>query len=75
MLGNITKIIEKQQWGEICLNKCQNSFFYSDKSMWYWDFPGGPEVKNLPSNAGDLGLIPGQRTKIPPALWQLYLCY
>ena len=29
------------------------------------DFPGGPVVKNLPSNAGDVGLIPGQGTKIP----------
>ena len=28
------------------------------------DFPGGPVVKNLPSNAGDTGLIPGQGTKI-----------
>ena len=24
-----------------------------------WDFSGGPVVKNLPSNAGDMGLIPG----------------
>ena len=23
------------------------------------DFPAGPLVKNLPSNAGDMGLIPG----------------
>ena len=23
------------------------------------DFPSGPVVKNLPANAGDLGLIPG----------------
>ena len=22
-------------------------------------FPGGPVVKNLPANAGDLGLVPG----------------
>ena len=35
-----------------------------------WDFPGGPVVKNPPSNAGDAGSIPGQRTKIPPALGQ-----
>ena len=34
-------------------------------------FPGGPMVKNLPCNAGDLGLIPGQRTKIPHATEQL----
>ena len=29
------------------------------------DFPGGPVVKNLPSNAGDAGSIPCQETKIP----------
>ena len=23
------------------------------------DFPGGPVVKNLPANAGDVSLIPG----------------
>ena len=31
------------------------------------DFPGGPVVKNLSSNAGDVGLISGQGTKIPHA--------
>ena len=25
-----------------------------------WDFPGGPEVKNLPCNAGDSGSIRDQ---------------
>ena len=38
------------------------------------DFPGGPVVKNLSSNAGDVGLIPGWGTKIPHALGQLILC-
>ena len=28
------------------------------------DFPGGPGVKNPPSSAGDVSLIPGQGTKI-----------
>ena len=37
------------------------------------DFPGGPVVKNLPSNAGDTGSIPGQGTKIPHAVGQLSL--
>ena len=32
------------------------------------NFAGGPVVKNLPSNTGDTGLIPGQGTKIPPAV-------
>ena len=31
------------------------------------DFPGGPGVKTLPSNAEGVGLIPGQGTKIPHA--------
>ena len=35
------------------------------------DFPGGPEVKNLPCNAGDTGLISGGGTKIPHAMRHL----
>ena len=35
------------------------------------DFPGGPEVRNLPCNEGDMGLIPGWGTKIPHATEQL----
>ena len=38
------------------------------------DFPGGPVVKNLPSNAGDTGSIPGRGAKIPRAAGQLSLC-
>ena len=37
----------------------------------YKDFSGGPEVKNLPTNAGDTGLIPSPRPKIPHAMEQL----
>ena len=33
------------------------------------DFPGGSLVKTLPSNAGDVSSIPGQRVKIPHACW------
>ena len=35
------------------------------------EFPHGPVVKNLPSNGGDAGSIPGQGTKIPHAMRQL----
>ena len=35
------------------------------------DFPAGPVVKNPPSNAGHVGSIPGQGTKIPHATGQL----
>ena len=37
------------------------------------DFPGGPAVKNPPSNAGGAGLTPGQGTKVPHATGQLSL--
>ena len=39
----------------------------------YEDFPGGPVVKNPPSNVGDKGSIPGRGTKIPHAVEQLSL--
>ena len=35
------------------------------------EFPHGPVVKNLPSNGGDAGSIPGQGPKIPHAMRQL----
>ena len=35
------------------------------------DFPGGAVVKNPPSNAGDVGSIPGRGTKIQHAAGQL----
>ena len=34
-----------------------------------WDLAGGKVVKNSPSNAGVVDLIPGQRAKIPQTLW------
>ena len=33
--------------------------FFKQVSSYYWGFPGGTVVKNLPANAGDLGSIPG----------------
>ena len=38
------------------------------------DFPGGPVVKNPPCNAGDVGSIPGQGTKISHVAGQLSPC-
>ncbi|KAI4568734.1 hypothetical protein MJG53_014352 [Ovis ammon polii x Ovis aries] len=38
------------------------------------DFPGGPVVKNLPCNAGDVGSILGQGTEIPYSSEQLNQC-
>ena len=33
------------------------------------DFPGGPMVESLPTNAGDAGSIPYGGTKTPQAKW------
>ena len=44
---------------------CNSNYFF--KSTTSWDFPGGALVKNLPCNAGDMGLILGQGTDIPNA--------
>ena len=38
------------------------------------NFPGGPVVKNLSCNAGNLGRIPAGGTKIPHAVEQRSLC-
>ena len=35
------------------------------------DFPGGPMIQNPPSNAGNVGSIPCQETKMPHAEGQL----
>ena len=35
---------------------------------------GGPVFKNPSSNLGDMGLIPGQGTKVPCVVGQLSLC-
>ena len=39
--------------------------FKLGKSLKVGDFPGGPVVKNPSCNAGDMGSVPGQGTKIP----------
>ena len=33
--------------------------------VFFRDFPGGPEIKNSPSNARDAGSIPGPKSKNP----------
>ena len=46
-------------------------FTITSKRIKYQDFPGGPVIKNPPSNAGDVGSIPGQEAKIPHATGQI----
>ena len=46
-------------------------FLFKKKKISLWDFPHGLAVKNPPWNAGDMGSIPGQETKIPHVMDQL----
>ena len=46
----------------------------SMKNLYLGDFPGCPVVKKSPCDAGDAGLIPGWRAKIPHASKQLSPC-
>ena len=46
----------------------------SFQKIMFWNFPGGSGVKNPPSNAGDIGSIPGWEIRIPPAPVQLNPC-
>ena len=46
---------------------CFSTRLYCHLKQEWQDFPGGPVVKNPPSNVGDAGSIPGQGTKIPHA--------
>ena len=62
-----TLLLDKRLIGSQTLR--QLPLNYADR-----DFPGGPVVKNLTSNVGDMDLILGQGTKISYAAGQLSLC-
>ena len=59
--------------------RSQTIIFVGLKARWTfkrhsWDFPGGPVVKNPPTNAGNVGSIPGPGTEIPRVTGQLSPC-
>ena len=45
-----------------------NKWEIRDESNKYWDCPGGPVFKTLPSSVGGVGLIPDWGSKILHAL-------
>ena len=51
------------------MQRQKNPLLKNEESQ--WDFPGGPVVRNLPSNAKDTGLTPCQGPKVPHAAGQL----
>ena len=40
--------------------------YFEEDNCLSWDFPGGPVVKNLPADAGDMDPIPGPRRPTVP---------
>ena len=53
-----------QEWVDVTEQCLAQGVMYEVEAR---NFPGGPVVKNPPSNAGDKGSIPGQGTKTPHA--------
>ena len=60
-----------QEWVDVTEQCLAQGVMYEVEAR---NLPGGPVVKNPPSNAGDKGSIPGWGTKIPHAVGQLILC-
>ena len=78
--GQGTKVLLPAAVHGCCLLQAIDHCYVRPKSWWpsagkWWnqcqkqigDFPGGPVVKTLPSNAGGMDLIPGWGAKIPHA--------
>ena len=62
-IKNMSFKIHKTEWGAIAFSEGGESsclLLFDNTYNGTWDFPGGSAVKNLPANAGDLGLNPGQ---------------
>ena len=55
----------------VLLQLSADKFFFSERHKdTDEDFPGGPVVKDLPANTGDVGLIPGPgRFHMPQGSW------
>ena len=58
---------------KLVVSQCTRNHWGNSTKIDFLDFPGGPVVKTPSSSAGDVGLIPGQRSKISHAMEQLSL--
>ena len=72
-LSNWTELNWSFNKGNVCIITTwfKNQNIVSPLKSYLQDFPGSPVVTNLPSNAGDVGLIPGWGNKIPQVTLQL----
>ena len=84
MLLNVapSRVIRKQIYSLLCITEVtveesrgiyilKENETLSIRRILFWDFPGGPVVKNLHCNSGGVGSIPGQGTKVPHTEKQL----
>ena len=55
---SFSKSVEKSHQEESIIFFQFNTFFFFNDRKWE-DFPGGPVIRNLLANAGDMGSIPG----------------
>ena len=54
-----SKSVEKSHQEESIIFFQFNTFFFFFNDRKWEDFPGGPVIRNLLANAGDMGSIPG----------------
>ena len=54
---------------EMKKKKKKRDLYSHNLNIIYEDFPGGPVVKTLPSNAGSASSVPGWAAKILYGLW------
>ena len=69
----VLQFMESQRVGHDQAHTHTRTCFYQN-----WDdreFPDSPAGKNLPCNAGDVGPVAGQGTKVPRAVEQLSPCH
>ena len=64
-------ISEKRKDGDKKYMFLSKTVEFIPQNVCYWGLPGGPVVKNPLSNAENMGLIPGWKTKIPHAAGRL----
>ena len=58
--------MQSSTWVRNLLSNVRKIISIYDNEDFNKDFPGGPEVKNLYANAGDMDLIPDPRRSLRP---------
>ena len=65
------KIQNVIMWGKKANDKLEEDLHLNYRKGEFQEFPGGPVVRTLCPQGQESGSIPGQKTKIPQAVWCL----